>query len=177
MEAKDLAINGGPAVSGKLIGYGHQSINEDDAESVMRILKGDFLTCGPATDQFEEDLKLVTGARYVTAVANGTAALHVACLAAGIEPGDEVIVSSITFAASANCVRYCGGIPVFADIDPQTWNIDPESISKKITDRTKAVIAVDFGGVPVNADEIESICEENGLIFIEDAAHSIGPAV
>jgi len=110
----------------------------------------------------------------VTAVANGTAALHVACLAAGIGAGDEVIVSPITFAASANCVLYCGAKPVFADIDPRTWNIDPVCIREKVTEHTKAVIAVDFGGVPVESLAIREICDEYGLVFIEDAAHSLG---
>lgn len=177
MSEDKLAINGGTPVSDKIIGYGHQCINDEDISAVAEILSSDYLTCGPATERFEEDLKVVSGARYVTAVANGTAALHVACLAAGIGPGDEVIVSSITFAASANCVLYCGGTPVFADIDPNTWNINPDSIREKITDRTKAIIAVDFGGVPVEADAIREICEEHGLVFIEDASHSIGSAL
>lgn len=177
MATSELAINGGKPVSEKLIGYGHQDINDADISAVVEVLKSDFLTCGPATTQFEESLQRITGAKYVTAVANGTAALHIACLAAGIEAGDEVIVSPITFAASANCVLYCGGTPVFADIDPRTWNIDPVSMVEKITDKTKAVIAVDFGGVPVQADEIRKICDAHDLTFIEDAAHSIGSAL
>lgn len=171
---EELAINGGMPASPKVLGYGHQDINEDDVKAVTDCLRGDYLTCGPATEAFEESIKAATGAGYVTAVANGTAALHVACLAAGIGPGDEVIVSPITFAASANCVRYCGGTPVFADIDPKTWNISPASIREKLTDRTKAVVAVDFGGVHVDSDEIRKICNEHGLIFIEDAAHAMG---
>ena len=169
-----LAIYGGVPASDKLLGYGHQVVNEDDIEAVASSLRSDYLTCGPATDRFEEALKAATGAGYVTAVSNGTAALHVACLAAGINKGDEVIVSPITFAASANCVLYCGGTPVFADIDPKTWNIDPEKIREKVTERTKAVVAVDFGGVPVDATAIRAICDEYGLVFIEDAAHSLG---
>ena len=171
---KELAINGGEPTSPKVLGYGHQDINEDDIKAVEDCLRGDYLTCGPATEAFEESIKSATGAKYVTAVANGTAALHVACLAAGIKPGDEVIVSPITFAASANCVRYCGATPVFADIDPKTWNIDPASIREKLTVKTKAIVAVDFGGVHVDSDEIRKICDENGLTFIEDAAHAMG---
>lgn len=170
----DLAINGGVPASPYLIGYGHQVISEEDVNAVVECLRSDYLTCGPATERFEVALRDVTGAAYVTAVSNGTAALHVACLAAGIGPGDEVIVSPITFAASANCVLYCGAMPVFADIDSKTWNIDPECIREKISERTKAVIAVDFGGVPVDADAIRSICDEFDLLFIEDAAHSLG---
>ena len=169
-----LALHGGTPVSPRYLGYGHQDINEDDIAAVVAALKSDYLTCGPATEAFEESIKQATDAKYVTAVSNGTAALHVACLAADIKPGDEVIVSPITFAASANCVLYCGAKPVFADIDPKTWNISSESIREKITDKTKAIVAVDFGGVHVDSDEIRKICDEFNLIFIEDAAHSIG---
>lgn len=169
-----LAINGGAPVRESLLGYGHQDVSEADIQAVVEALRSDYLTCGPATEQFEESLKGVTGAGYVTAVANGTAALHIACLAAGVGPGDEVVVSPITFAASANCVLYCGGTPVFADIEPDTWNVSPESIRAKVTERTKAVVAVDFGGVPVDHAAIREICDEFGLAFIEDAAHAIG---
>ncbi len=151
-------------------GYGHQDVSEDDVRAVIDVLRSDFLTCGPATERFEAAIKDAVGAGYVTAVANGTAALHVACLAAGVGPGDEVIVSSITFAASANCVLYCGGTPVFADIDPATWNVTAEAVPAKVTAKTKAVVAVDFGGVPVDHDAIRAVCEEFGLVFIEDAA-------
>lgn len=171
---EELAIYGGTPVRSTVLGYGRQNISESDIQSVVDVLKSDFLTCGPATAAFEEALREITGACYVTAVANGTAALHVAMLALGIGPGDEVIVSPITFAASANCVLYCGATPVFADIDPETWNISPDSIKEKITPRTKAVVAVDFGGVPVDLDAIRLICDECGLYLVEDAAHSLG---
>lgn len=170
----NLAIHGGQPVRKELLGYGHQQISEADIEAVAEVLRSDYLTCGPTTEAFERELGRITGARFVTAVANGTAALHVACLAAGIGQGDEVIVSPITFAASANCVLYCGGTSVFADIDSATWNISPAAIEAKITDRTKAVIAVDFGGVPVDLDAIRAICDAHDLILIEDAAHSLG---
>lgn len=171
---EELSINGGKPVRETLLGYGRQNVSDADIQAVVATLRSDYLTCGPATERFEEALKAASGAKYVTAVANGTAALHVACLAAGIRDGDEVIVSPITFAASANCVLYCGGTPVFADIDESTWNVSPASIREKITDKTKAVVAVDFGGVPVDLDEIRSICDEFDLTLIEDAAHSIG---
>ena len=171
---EELAINGGGPVREPLLGYGHQSISDDDVQAVVSTLKSDYLTCGPATERFEDAIREATGARYAAAVANGTAALHVACLAAGVGGGDEAIVSPITFAASANCVLYCGGTPVFADIDPRTWNISPESIRSKITPRTKAVIAVDFGGVPVDLGAIRAICDEFNLVLVEDAAHSLG---
>lgn len=169
-----LAIHGGSPASPHYISYGHQTIDDSDIQAVVDCLQSDYLTCGPATSCFEEDLRRVSGAAYVTAVTNGTAALHVACLATGIGPGDEVIVSPITFAASANCVLYCGGTPVFADIDPNTWNIDPVKIREKVTSSTKAVVAVDFGGVHVDFVAIRAICDEFGLVFIEDAAHSLG---
>lgn len=169
-----LAINGGKPVREKVLGYGHQLIDESDIAAVEEVLRGDYLTCGPTTEKFEKALCETVGAKHCTAVSNGTAALHVACLAAGIKPGDEVIVSPITFAASANCVLYCGGTPVFADIKADTWNINPASIEARITDRTKAVVAVDFGGCPVDHATIREICDRHGLTFIEDAAHAIG---
>lgn len=169
-----LAINGGTPVRKELIGYGRQYIDEADIQAVVDTLKSPALTCGPKIPELEKKICEVTGAKYAVAVSNGTAALHIAAMAAGIGPGDEVIVSPITFAASANCVLYCGGTPVFADINPKTYNIDPVSIREKITEKTKAVVAVDFTGQAVELDEIRKICEEYHLILIEDAAHSIG---
>lgn len=169
-----LAIDGGIPVRENMLGYGHQQISDEDINAVIEVLKSDYLTCGPATEEFENTLSNIIGAEYVTAVANGTAALHVAALAAGFGPGDEVIVSPITFAASSNCILYCGATPIFADIDSSTWNISPESLKEKITPATKAVVAVDFGGVPVDLDSIKEICDEHGLLLIEDAAHSLG---
>ena len=122
----------------------------------------------------ERVLEAYTGAKHAVAVSNGTAALHCACIAAGIGPGDEVITTPLTFAASANCALYCGARPVFADVDPETYNIDPESIRSHITDKTKAVVAVDFTGQAVKHEEIRALCDEYGLVFIEDAAHAIG---
>lgn len=174
---EELAINGGRPVRGRLLGYGRQQITEEDVQVVSDVLRGDYLTCGPATAAFEEALAETVGARYVIAVSNGTAALHVACLAAGIRGDDEVIVSPITFAASANCARYCGAKPVFADIDPKTWNISPKSVESLITPKTKTIVAVDFGGVPVDALALKEICIEHGLTLIEDAAHSLGSKI
>ncbi|MCR5278538.1 MAG: UDP-4-amino-4,6-dideoxy-N-acetyl-beta-L-altrosamine transaminase [Lachnospiraceae bacterium] len=171
-----LAIDGGfPVRSGKIY-YGRQWIDEQDIQAVSDVLRSDFITCGPKVDEFERTLAEYTGAKYAVAVANGTAALHIACLAAGVGPGDEVITTPLTFAASANCALYCGAKPVFADIDPLTYNIDPESIRAHITERTKAVVAVDFTGACVKNDEIRAICDEYNLVFIEDAAHAIGSA-
>ena len=168
-----LAINGGIPVRAGKIYYGRQWIDETDIQAVADTLHSDFITCGPKVDEFETNLVEYTGAKYAVAVSNGTAALHCACMAAGIGPGDEVITTPLTFAASANCVLYCGAKPVFADINMETYNIDPESIRSKITPATKAVIAVDFTGQAVEYNEIRKICDEYNLIFIEDAAHSI----
>ncbi len=168
-----LAIDGGVPVRSKKIYYGRQWIDESDIEAVVETLKSDYITCGPKVDELERVLENYTGARYAVAVSNGTAALHCACIAAGIGPGDEVITTPITFAASANCVLYVGARPIFADINPETYNIDPDSIRKHVTEKTKAVIAVDFTGQAVEFDEIRKICDEFNIVFIEDAAHSL----
>lgn len=169
-----LAIYGGTPVRSSKIFYGHQYIDESDIQAVVDVLRSEFLTCGPKISELENKLCKITGAKYAVVVANGTAALHLSCLAAGIEKGDEVITTPLTFAASANCILYCGAAPVFADVDVSTYLIDPKDIRKKITSNTKAIIAVDFTGSAVDLDEIKKICEENNLILIEDAAHSIG---
>ena len=157
-----------------MIPYGHQTIEEDDIQAVVNVLRSDYLTTGPTIAEFEKKVAEYTGAKYAVAVSNGTAALHVACLAAGIGPGDEVITTPITFAASANCVLYCGGTPVFADIDPRTYNIDPEDIERKITEKTKAIIPVHFAGQPCDMDAIHKIAKEHQLLVIEDGAHALG---
>lgn len=173
MKVEKLAINGGTPVRSSKIFYGHQWVDEDDVQAVADVLRGDYLTCGPMVTEMEKCLEAYTGAKHAVAVSNGTAALHCACIAAGIGPGDEVITTPLTFAASANCALYCGAKPVFADINPDTYNIDPESIRAHITDKTKAVVAVDFTGQVVEVEKIRAICDEFHLIFIEDAAHSI----
>ncbi|MBR2143778.1 UDP-4-amino-4,6-dideoxy-N-acetyl-beta-L-altrosamine transaminase [Anaerovibrio sp.] len=171
---EELAINGGKPVFEKRIGYGHQYVDDADIQAVVDVLKSDFLTCGPKIEEAEAKLCKITGAKYAVLIANGTAALHAAMFAADVGPGDEVITTPITFAASANCALYCGAKPVFADINPKTYNINPESVEKKITDKTKAVVAVDFTGQAVEIDKIREICDRHNLIFIEDAAHSLG---
>lgn len=157
-----------------MIPYGRQTIDEDDINAVVDVLKSDYLTTGPKIAEFEQAVASYTGAKYAVAISNGTSALHAACFAAGIGRGDEVITTPLTFAASANCVLYCGGTPVFADVDPYTYNIDPEDIRKKITDKTKAIIAVHLAGQPCDMDEIHSIAQEHNLIVIEDGAHALG---
>jgi len=169
-----LAINGGTPVRTIPLSYGHQYIDEADIQAVVDTLKSDYLTVGPRVQKVEQKLCEMTGAKYCVAVSNGTAALHIAAMAAGIGEGDEVITSPITFAASANCALYCGAKPVFADINPNTYNIDPASIEKCITPATKAIVAVDFTGQAVELDAIRTICDKHHLVLIEDAAHSIG---
>lgn len=169
-----LAILGGAPVREKYLSYGRQYIDDSDIQAVASVLTSDFLTCGPKIPELESALCEIGGSKYAVAVANGTAALHCACLAAGIGPGDEVIVTPITFAASANCILYCGGTPVFADIDPDTWEISPADIEKKITQKTKAVIAVDYTGQSCDYTAIKKICQKHNLLLIEDAAHAIG---
>lgn len=169
-----LAIFGGKPVREKPIFYGRQCIEQDDIDAVVEALKGDLITSGPRVAELEKTLCETVGAKYAVVVANGTAALHLAALAAGFGGDDEVIVSSITFAASANCVLYCGAKPVFADIRPETYNMDPESVRKLITPRTKGIVAVDFTGQAVEHDAIGQICREHNLTLIEDAAHAIG---
>jgi len=154
--------------------YGKQWIGEEDINAVIDVLKGDYLTTGPHIKRFEEAVANYVGARYAVAFSNGTAALHGACYAAGIGKGDEVITTPMTFAASANCILYQGGKVVFADIDHKTYNIDPNEVEKKITDKTKAIIPVDFTGQPVDLDQIYKLAKKHNLIVIEDAAHAIG---
>lgn len=156
------------------LSYGSQWIDEDDISAVVETLKSSFLTQGPNVEQFEEAVAAYVGAKYAVAFANGTAALHGACHVAGIGDGDEVITTPITFVATPNAVLYCGGTPVFADIDEKTYNIDPKEIKKKLTSKTKVIMPVDFTGQPVDLDMIMQIAEEHHLIVIEDGAHSLG---
>lgn len=158
----------------KKIPYGRQYIDSSDIKEIVKVLKSDWVTQGPKIRDFEEALCGYTGAKYAVAVSSGTAALHVACLAAGIKHGDEVITSPITFLASANCVLYCGGRPVFADVQEDTVNIDPHEIRKHINKKTKAVIPVHFAGHPADMEKIRHIAKKHNLIVIEDACHALG---
>lgn len=168
------AILGGTPVRDTKLFYGHQYIDDADIQAVVDVLKSDYLTCGPKITELEEKLCKLTGAKYAIVCSNGTAALHMACMAAGVEPGDEVITTPITFAASANCALYCGAKPVFADINDKTYNIDPEKVKEVTTDKTKAVVAVDFTGQSVELDKLMAHCKEHNLVLIEDGAHVIG---
>lgn len=168
------AIEGGIPVRDKKIFYGHQYLDEADYTAVMDVLKSDYLTCGPKINELEDRLCSITGAKYAVVCSNGTAALHIAALAAGLGEGDELITTPITFAASANCALYCGAKPVFADINEKTYNIDPDSVEEHITQNTKAVVAVDYTGQAVELDRLKDICKKNNLVLIEDGAHSVG---
>ncbi len=169
-----LAIEGGAPVRSTLLPYGRQSVDEADIAAVAEVLRSDWLTTGPKVAEFERAWAERVGAQQAVAVNSGTAALHAAVFAAGIGSGDEVIVTPLTFAASANCVLYQGGRPVFADVQPDTLNIAPAAVEAAITSRTRAIIAVDYAGQPADLAELRAIAERRDLILIEDAAHAIG---
>lgn len=177
---EELAINGGTPVRETKLYYGHQYVDDADVAAVTAVLRSDYLTCGPKITELEERLCKLTGARYAVVCSNGTAALHIACKAVGVGDGDEVITTPITFAASANCALYCGARPVFADINPKTYNIDPASVQEHMTDATRAVVAVDYTGQAVELDPLLALCEKQSVqtgkkvYLIEDGAHSIG---
>ncbi len=168
------AYAGGKPVRETKLYYGHQYLDEKDVQAVVEVLHSDYLTCGPRITELEQKLCELTGAKYAVVCSNDTAALHIACMAAGVSAGDEVITTPITFLASANCALYCGAKPVFADIDEETYNIDPKEIEKAMTPKTKAVVAVDYTGQVVDLDAIMETCHKQNVVVIEDAAHSIG---
>jgi perosamine synthetase len=159
-----------------ILPYGKQSIDKSDIDAVIEVLQSDFITTGPKISEFEKAVCDFTGAKCAVAVSSGTAALHCAMFAAGIRKGDEVIVTPMTFVASSNAILYCGGTPVFADVIPETLLINPDEVEKKITAKTKAVVAVDYAGQPCDYDALSSICSKHGLLLISDACHSLGGA-
>lgn len=169
-----LAIHGGTPVRKTLLPYGRQSIDEDDVQAVVDTLRSDWLTTGPKVPEFEEAFAAWVGARYAVSFSSGTAALHGAAFAAGIGPGDEAITTPLTFAATANCVLYQNGTPVFADVAPHTLNLDPERVAAAISARTKALLPVDYAGHPADLDAMLEIAERHGLVVIEDACHALG---
>jgi perosamine synthetase len=169
-----LALHGGMPVRGELLPYGRQSVDEEDIAAVVETLRSDWLTTGPKVDEFEDAFASWVGARYAVSFSSGTAALHGAAFAAGLGAGDEAITSPLTFAATANCVLYQGGKPVFADVCQDTLNIDPDRVSDAITPRTKALLPVDYAGHPADLDELHKIAERRGLVVIEDACHALG---
>ncbi len=163
-----------PAVMDRYLPYSRQNITEDDIRAVTEVLRSDWLTTGPKVEEFEQAVAEASGVKRAVAVANGTAALHTAMFGLNIGPGDEVIVPAITFAATANCVVYQGGTPVFADVDPDTLLLDPASVEKRITTRTKAIIAVDYAGQPCDYDALRQLAEESRASLVADACHALG---
>jgi perosamine synthetase len=150
------------------------SIGEREEELVLEVLRSGRLSLGPTIDEFERLVAERVGAPHAAAVSSGTAGLHLLCRIAGIEPGDEVITSTLSFAASANCFIYEGGVPIFADVDPRTLNMDPASVGAAITERTKAIVAVDMFGYPCELDELRELAERHGLALIQDSAEALG---
>jgi perosamine synthetase len=160
------------------IPYGRHFLDEDDIEAVVDVLRHGWLTQGPKVPDFEAAVAERVGVRYAVAVCNGTAALHIACAAAGVSPGDVVVTSANTFVSSANCAAFLGATPDFVDVDPETLNLDPERLAERCaaTGSVRAVIPVHFAGLPCDMQRITDIAERRGLTIIEDASHALGAA-
>ena len=169
-----LAIEGGNPVRKTFLPYSRQSIDEDDVQAVIDVLRSPWLTGGPKVDEFEEAFASWVGAKYAVTFSSGTAALHGAAFAAGLKPEDEAILSPLTFVATANCVLYQGARPVFADVSPDTLNIDPERIAERITPKTRAILPVAYAGHPADLDPILGLAEKYRLTVVEDACHALG---
>lgn len=176
MNKERLAMLGGSPVRETFLPYARHTIEAEDIAAVVEVLAGDWLTQGPTIARFEEALAAVAGAAYAVAFATGTAALHAACWAAGLGSGDEVITTPLTFAATANAVVYQGARPVFADIDAATLNLDPDAVKRAATKRTRALLPVDFAGLPCDYDALLPLASEHGWVVIADAAHALGGA-
>jgi UDP-4-amino-4,6-dideoxy-N-acetyl-beta-L-altrosamine transaminase len=169
-----LAIEGGTPARETFLPYAHQSIDDGDVAAVVEALRSDWLTTGPRVDELERAFADYVGTAHAVASSSGTAALHGCAFAAGLGPGDEVVVPALTFAASAACAVYVGAMPVLADVDPVTLNLDPAELERRLTPRTRAVVAVHYAGVPADMEAIDALAEGHGLTVIEDAAHGIG---
>lgn len=169
-----LALEGGAPVRSRLLSYGRQTISSADIDAVVAALKSDWLTTGPRVAEFENAVAGISGSRHAVAVNSGTAALHAAIDAIGIQPGDEVIVPPLTFAATANAVLYRGGTPVFADVSAGSLLLDPAQAARKISPRTRAIIAVDYAGQPCDFRALRALTEKKKIILVADACHSIG---
>lgn len=172
-----LAIDGGTPVRDTFLPYAHQQISDDDVDAVVAALRSDWLTTGPRVPAFEEQLAAVTGARFAVAFSSGTAALHGAAVAAGLQAGDEAITTPMTFAATANCVLYAGAEPRFADIREGSLLLDPALVAEAITPRTKAILPVDYAGQPADYAALRAVAGAapgGPLTIIADACHSLG---
>ncbi len=174
MPLEILAIHGGTPVREKLLPYGRQSLDDADVQAVVEVLKSDWLTTGPKVGEFEERFSAWVEAKYAVSFSSGTAALHAAAFAAGLGPGDEAIATPMTFCATANCVLYQGAKPVFADVSADTLNLDPGEVAKKLSSRTKAILAVDYAGHPADLDALLAVTQQRGIPLIEDACHALG---
>lgn len=169
-----LAIDGGTPVRRGMLPYGRHDVDETDVAAVVAALRADWITSGPRVAEFEEALARLAGVPHAVAVSSGTAALHTALFSAAIGPGDEVVVPPLTFAATANAVLYQGGTPVFADVRPDTLNLDTAAAAAAVTPRTRAIIGVDYAGQPGDLDALRELGRTRGLCVIEDAAHALG---
>jgi perosamine synthetase len=169
-----LAVDGGAPVRQKLLPYGRQSLDESDISAVVEVLNSDWLTTGPKIGEFEERFAAWVGARHAVSFSSGTAALHGAAFACGLEPGDEAVTTPMTFCATANCVLYQGATPIFSDVSPDTLNLDPQKVSEKLSSHTKAVIAVDYAGHPGELGELTELAKQHKALLIEDASHALG---
>ena len=169
-----LALEGGRPVRASWLPYGRQTVTDEDIRAVADVLRSAWLTTGPTVGEFEEHLAAYVGARFAVSFSSGTAALHAAAFAAGLGPGDEAITSPLTFCATANCVLYQGAHPVFADVEPQAWTLDPAQLAGHLTPRTKAILPVDYAGHPVQLEAILALAGRRGLVVIEDACPALG---
>ena len=174
MTDTDHALYTGSPARQTLLPYGRQCLDDDDIAAVIEVLRSDWITTGPKVAEFEEAFAAEVGSKYAVSFSSGTGALHGAAFAAGLGPGDEAITTPMTFCATANCVLYQGAKPVFADICPDTLNIDPDEVTRHINPHTKAILPVDYAGHPADLHPILELAERHGLIVIEDACHALG---
>ena len=176
--ARPAAVPPGPSAqqTPRQIGLSAPWLDEREEELAVEVLRSGRLSLGPTIDRFEEAFAAAVGAPYAAAVSSGTAGLHLLCVAAGIQEGDEVITSPYSFVASANCAIYEGATPVFADIDSRTLNLDPSAVEAAITSRTRAIVGVDIFGYPSELEELQAICERHGIVLIDDACEALGAA-
>ncbi|MEZ5361615.1 MAG: DegT/DnrJ/EryC1/StrS family aminotransferase [Bryobacterales bacterium] len=169
-----LAVDGGSPVRNRFLPFGGPALGEEEIDEVVATLRSGWIGAGPKVLQFEKELSAYVGAKHVLSTSSCTAGLHLSLIAGGIGPGDEVITTALTFGATANSVVHQGATPRFADIDESTLNLDVQAVERAITPKTKAIIPVHFGGLPVDLDAFRALARDRGLLLIEDAAHAIG---
>lgn len=174
VEVEKLAIHGGTPIRESFLPFGAPKIGEEEIAEVVDTLRSGWIGTGPKTQEFETRFAEYVGARYAVAVNSCTAGLHLSLIVAGVGPGDEVITSPLTFAATANVIEHCGARPVFVDVNPEILNLDPAGLEEAITENTRAILPVHFGGLPCEMEPIMALAETHGLIVIEDAAHAAG---